>query len=215
VAVVLFDEVELFDVAGACSVLSAAGRQWNFRPFKIHTVASRVGPVETRSQVRLEARLTFSAVAAPEVIVVPGGYGARRALSDTGLLAWLKSAGQSATHLLGIGNGVLLLAAAGLLENHTVAARRELEGPIKEYPPGHSAASSSGSSSASTALDHEIPVLRSKNLFTAQSSAHAADAALALVSALLGSKQASVVAETLGIPFASGSPEQVAIVEKG
>jgi putative intracellular protease/amidase len=206
VAVVLFDEVELFDVAGACSVLSAAGRQWNFRPFKIHTVATRVGPVETRSQVRLEARLTFSAVAAPEVIVVPGGYGARRALSDTGLLAWLKSAGQSATHVLGIGNGVLLLAAADLLGNHTVAARRELEGPIKE---------SSASSSARTALDHETPVLRSKNLFTAQSSADAAAAALALVSALLGAKQAGVVAETLGIPFASGSPEQVAIVEKG
>jgi transcriptional regulator GlxA family with amidase domain len=202
VAVVLFDEVELFDVAGACSVLSAAGRQWNFRPFKIHTVATRVGPIETRSQVRLEARLMLSAVTAPEVIVVPGGYGARRALSDTGLLAWLKSAGQSASHLLGIGNGVLLLGAADLLQDHTVAARRDLEGPLKE-------------SSVSVTLDHETPVFHSKNLFTARSSADAAHAALTLVSALLGAKQAKVVAETLGIAFASGSPEAVSIVEKG
>jgi transcriptional regulator GlxA family with amidase domain len=204
VAVVLFDEVELLDVAGACSVLSAAGRQWNFRPFKIHTVATQVGPIDTRSQVRLEARFTLSAVAAPEIIVVPGGYGARRAISDTGLVAWLKSAGQSATHLLGIGNGVLLLGAADLLANHTVAARHELDGALPE-----------SSSSGNVALDHQTPVLRSKNLFTAQSSAHAADAALALVSALLGTKQAKVVAETLGIPFASGSPDQISILEKG
>ena len=201
-AVVLFDEVELLDVAGACSVLSAAGRQWNFRPFKVHAVATRVGPVETRSQMRLEARHTLSALTAPEIIVVPGGYGARRAMSDPELVAWLKSAGQSATHLVGIGNGVVLLGAAGLLADHTVAARPELQGPLEQ------------SSASKVTLDTEAPVAHSKNLFTAQGSAQAADAALALVSVLLGAKQARVVAETLGIAFASGSPDQVAIVEK-
>lgn len=209
-AILLFDEVELLDVAGVCSVLSAAGRQWNFRPFKIHAVGTRAGLVETRSQVRLEAKLTLSDVPSPEVLVVPGGYGARRALSDSSLLGWLARAGPAATHVLGIGNGLLLLGAAGVLGDRSVAAGRDLGPLLHDSAPG-------------ATLNHEARALESRGLFTAQGSAAAADAALTLVSSVLGAKQARAVAETLGIPLASAPDagvtiapaEGVTIVEKG
>ena len=54
-AIALFDEVELLDVAGPVSVLSGAGRQWNFQPFRIDLVANGVGPVTTRSELSLHA----------------------------------------------------------------------------------------------------------------------------------------------------------------
>ena len=38
VAVVLFDEVELLDVAGPLQVLTLAGRHWTFRTFSVHTL---------------------------------------------------------------------------------------------------------------------------------------------------------------------------------
>ncbi|HEY3254455.1 MAG TPA: hypothetical protein VGJ91_10915, partial [Polyangiaceae bacterium] len=54
-AIALFNEVELLDVAGPIGVLSSAGRQWNFQPFKIDLVARRAGPIATRSALSLEA----------------------------------------------------------------------------------------------------------------------------------------------------------------
>ena len=39
VIVVVFDEVELLDVAAPLEVLSTAGRRWNFRPYKVEVVA--------------------------------------------------------------------------------------------------------------------------------------------------------------------------------
>jgi len=62
---------------------------------------------------------------------------------------------------------------------------------------------------------------QSGNLYTASASAHAVDATLALVGAILGEKQARQVAEAMGFPLARPSkvavPTEapaVAIVEK-
>src|SRR5262249_2873226 len=78
-AIALFDEVELLDVTGPLSVLSCAGRQWNFQPFKIELVASALGSVSTRSGLRLDATCACSASSGVECLIIPGGYGARRA----------------------------------------------------------------------------------------------------------------------------------------
>jgi transcriptional regulator GlxA family with amidase domain len=201
VAVVLFDEVELLDVASVASVLSAAGRQWNYRPFKIHTAGTRVGLVETRSQVRVESKRALGDLPAAEIVVVPGGYGARRALNDAALLAWLKEAGKAASHVLGVGNGVLLLAAAGLVEDRDVALGRELVDSLRELAP-------------LARPDAQTHFRQSGNLFTASASAHAVDAALALVAAILGEKQARQVAESLGIP-APTEPPRVTLPAQG
>src|SRR5262245_33301471 len=114
VSLLLFDEVELLDVSGPLGVLTTAGRQWNWRPFKIQTVAARSGMIETRSQVRLESEATFDSCAAAEILIVPGGYGARRALDDVSTIDWVRNTGEKAMHCLGIGNGILVLAKAGL-----------------------------------------------------------------------------------------------------
>src|SRR6187431_57341 len=91
-AIALFDEVELLDVAGPISVLSGAGRQWNFQPFKIDLVANRTGPIATRSALTLEATHIAATHPGCECLIVPGGYGARHAAKDAEFLAWLERA---------------------------------------------------------------------------------------------------------------------------
>ena len=88
-AIALFDEVELLDVTGPVSVLSSAGRHWNFQPFKIDLVASSVGPVVTRSALRLHATHSTAAHSGAECLIIPGGYGARRASDCEPMLDWV------------------------------------------------------------------------------------------------------------------------------
>jgi putative intracellular protease/amidase len=126
-AIAVFDEVELLDVTGPVSVLSAAGRQWNFQPFKIDLVANGVGPVTTRSALTLHATHEFAHHAGTECLIIPGGYGARRAAEDEALLAWLRRSAAEAEFVAAIGNGVLLLAKAGLLDRVQVAAGADLQ----------------------------------------------------------------------------------------
>src|SRR6187402_1328925 len=112
-AIALFNEVELLDVAGPISVLSSAGRQWNFQPFKLDLVAAGVGPISTRSALGLHA--THAAATHPgcECLIIPGGYGARQAAGDAEFLAWLTRATNGAQFVAAIGNGVWLLAQTG------------------------------------------------------------------------------------------------------
>ncbi|HVU03377.1 MAG TPA: DJ-1/PfpI family protein [Polyangiaceae bacterium] len=200
VAVVLFDEVELLDVAAVASVLSTAGRQWNFRPFKIVPVGASGSSVQTRSQIGLSAPVPFSACAAPELLVVPGGYGARRAAQNAEVLSYLKSAGPGATHLFAVGNGALALAAAGLLEDVDVAVPTDAAESLAEY---------STSARADTAARFRI----SGRVSTAATAGAALEAALQLVATVLGKKQAEAVSRALGIPWVASDPGTVRIVE--
>src|SRR6478735_4300317 len=134
-AIALFDEVELLDVTGPVSVLSGAGRQWNFQPFKIDLVAKSPGRVTTRSALSLEATHGASTHVGAECLIIPGGYGARHAADDAEFLAWLAQAAHSAQFVGAIGNGVWLLAQAGALGDEEVAVSPELASQIASAHP--------------------------------------------------------------------------------
>jgi transcriptional regulator GlxA family with amidase domain len=191
VTVVLFDEVELLDVAAVVSVLTTAGRQWNYRPFKITTAASKPGLVPTRSQTNIEASRLLGSVAQPEIVVVPGGYGARRALDDAALVEWLAKMG-TLEHLVAVGNGALLLAKAGLLADRDVAARGDTKELLAALEP-------------TARIDETSQFRESRGTITAATSLAGIDAALFLVEKILGKKQAAQVAFGLGAPYAPSS----------
>lgn len=193
-ALLLFPEVELLDVALAVSVLSRAGRNWNFRPFKIVPVAEHPGLVETRSQVRVEATRALSECPEPELVIVPGGYGARRALERPGVVAFLERA-RKAEVFLALGHGVLLLARAGLCADTDVAASPETAGLLSEIEP--------------TCRTHgDDPWRRSGRIASARTAIGAAHLALDVVAQAIGDKQARLVAAEIGLEAPpSGAPE--------
>jgi len=200
VAIVLFDEVELLDVAGVASVLGAAGRQWNYRPFRIVPVGKHAGAVETRSQIRLEARSLLQECPTPELVVVPGGYGARRALGDAEIVGYLRAVAPSVTQFLCVGNGALLLASAGITADLDIAVPAETRAALTELSP-------------TTRSDVVARFRESGNVLSAAAAAGAIDAALHLVSKLLGKKQAETVALSLGITWNEGGVSAVTILE--
>jgi transcriptional regulator GlxA family with amidase domain len=61
----------------------------------------------------------FDEVAAPDVVVVPGGIGTRKLIHDDVIRNWLQSVHPNTTLTTSVCTGALLLAAAGLLDGLT------------------------------------------------------------------------------------------------
>jgi transcriptional regulator GlxA family with amidase domain len=139
VALLLFDEVEILDFAGTVQILTLAGRHWNWRPFKIHTVAETPGLIGTCNQLRVEATLRLSDCPGPEVVILPGGYGAVRAARSPAVVSWLSAVLPKAQLICTVGNGALLLAAAERVDGgsegfagHTVSVPQNTSNLLKE-----------------------------------------------------------------------------------
>ena len=186
VALLTFDEVDLLDVAGVVETLARSGRHWNFRPFNVELVGLARAGVKSRSGPRLEVERDLSECADPELVVVPGGYGARRLLDDERVLLWLASAGSTAACVAAIGSGVLLLGRAGLLAGVNVAAQPETAALLEPIAPD-------------ARVDPDRAVVEHEGVLTARASADAIDLALAIVRRTLGAKLADGTARALGL----------------
>jgi transcriptional regulator GlxA family with amidase domain len=185
VVLLVFDEVELLDVAGSVQALSQCGRNWNWRPFKIVVVAKRAGLVSTRNQLRIEATHDFASAPEPEVLLLPGGYGARPASEDQELIDFVRERGANAELVAGLGHGTLVLARAGFLDGVEVAAQREVAELLGEVAP-------------SARPDPTRRLVDSGRVLSAQSGAASIDLGLAIIARLLGKKQALAVSAQLG-----------------
>jgi transcriptional regulator GlxA family with amidase domain len=154
--------------------------------------------LKTPSQLELEAKASFDEVPAPELILVPGGYGARRALGDEAVVRYLATAGAKAAHLFGVGNGTLLLGKAGLLGAAKVSIGADAAVLLNEIAP-------------EARPDADARFSKDGRIVTAATPSGAVDAALRIVQELLGKKQALAVAAALGAT-PPGTAEDVAIV---
>ncbi|RYZ05311.1 MAG: hypothetical protein EOO73_20005 [Myxococcales bacterium] len=198
-AVLVFDEMDLLDVAGPLEVLSTAGRKWNWRAVKAELVASAPGLKTTRAQLALGPAAGLESCPEPELVLIPGGYGARRALEDAELLGYLARVSAGLTLTLAVGSGVLLAARAGLLQGATVAAIPSLEPELRELEP-------------SLTVDARARTATSARAITAAQNGSAIDLGLEVVARLLGSGQAAGTARELG--YAWGT-ETIALEIRG
>lgn len=187
-ALLLFDEVELLDFAGLLQTVTLAGRKWNFRPFKVHPVATAVGRIWTRSQLSVEARFDFAGCPRPEIVVLPGGYGARRAADDEAVQDWLRQVAPDCETVAAVGAGALIAARAGLAEDEPVAVSQSLAELVLD-------------AEARARVDTEARLCRGRQLLTASSPAAGIELGLVLVERALGKKQAVSVARELGYPW--------------
>ena len=192
-AVLLFDEVELWDVTSVMHVASLAGRHWNWRPFRLMPVSATAGLIDTRSQIRLEAPFDFASCPAPEILFIPGGYGARRAASDPRFVDWCAAVAPRSELVLAIGAGVMLLGAAGLLAGGEVAAAADSIEWMRPALP-------------ETRLDTESAVMTSSlggapaKLLTAASGKDGLELALRAVERCLGARLAGQLRSSVGAP---------------
>ncbi|HYI79308.1 MAG TPA: DJ-1/PfpI family protein [Thermoleophilaceae bacterium] len=111
IAIPLFDRFAALDAIGPYQVLGAIpGAEVRF-------TGPEPGPVTTDDRMlTVVADGRWEDVPSPEVIVVPGGIGARPLLRDERMLDWIRGAHRTSRWTTSVCTGSLLLAAAGLLD---------------------------------------------------------------------------------------------------
>lgn len=105
----LFDEITALDLVGPYEVLA------HLPGARVRFVGQRVGRVASDGGLGLHADVTLDEARATDLLLVPGGFGARKLQSDERVLSWLRAIDATTQLTTSVCTGSLLLGAAGLL----------------------------------------------------------------------------------------------------
>lgn len=136
VAIFIFDDVEVLDFAGPFEVFNVTGEIIDPPPFHVYTVAQSAEPVYARGRLSINPHYTVDNCPAPDILLVPGGFGTRALMKDEALLAWLREQAERLDHLLSVCTGSLVLGAAGLLEGLEATTHHTTMDLLRKHAPG-------------------------------------------------------------------------------
>ncbi len=122
VGIILFDDVEVLDFAGPFEVFAVAGNITE-GGFKVVTVAERADttkPIIARNGLKIVPDHALTDAPHLDLLVVPGGQGTRREISNPKLIGWLKRRAAEAQLTTSVCTGAFLLAETGILAGKTV-----------------------------------------------------------------------------------------------
>jgi transcriptional regulator GlxA family with amidase domain len=120
IGIVLFDEVEVLDFCGPFEVFSAVRlseetRRQEKSPFEVELIAQHGQTITTTGGMKLIPNHAFRDCSALDILLVPGGWGTRREISNEVMLAWICEQARQVELVVSICTGSLLLGFAGLL----------------------------------------------------------------------------------------------------
>jgi transcriptional regulator GlxA family with amidase domain len=115
----IFDDAEELDFVGPWEVFTAAAMT-NQVADRVVTIAEHERPVRCAKGLRVLPDHTFANAPALDVVLVPGGQGTRREVSNPVLVEWLRKVGASATWVTSVCTGALLLHHAGFARGRRV-----------------------------------------------------------------------------------------------
>lgn len=128
VAVVLFEGFTVLDVYGPVQAFASVrvprpDGSWH-RLFEIITVAEKAGPIKSGEGPTTCADYAFGDAPACDILLVPGGFGTRQAVSNTPLLLALTAASRKAAVTTTVCTGSALLARTGLMDNRPATSNK-------------------------------------------------------------------------------------------
>jgi len=117
VTILIFNDVEVLDLAGPLDVFSLANEHGERELFDIKITAKNKSAVRAASNgLSLNPDYSIDEISETDILILPGGYDISHVLSDIEILDWIKRLNNSASHVLSVCSGSLILAKAGLLK---------------------------------------------------------------------------------------------------
>lgn len=118
----VFPDVQILDATGPFEVFSSTNRWCDWRrpgeapAYRIELLAADTVPVRATCGIELVPHVALRDVCGPlDTLIVAGGEGARAAVHDRALVAWIQAMAPQARRIASVCTGALLLAEAGLL----------------------------------------------------------------------------------------------------
>jgi transcriptional regulator GlxA family with amidase domain len=185
IAIVLYDDVQLLDVAGPADVFLQADRRAGGSAYEVTFVAAQ-------GNVRGSGGLTMAATPIAEIsshvhtLIVPGGpvEPVADALADTQLLLGIDRMAATATRVVSICSGAFLLGTLGLLDGHRATTHwMALDSFATRFP--------------KVRVEREALFVEDRRIWTSAGVASGIDLALAMVGRDLGPDAALQVARDL------------------
>ncbi|MEA2595842.1 MAG: hypothetical protein QOF01_2311 [Thermomicrobiales bacterium] len=121
VGILIFDEVEVLDFCGPFEVFASASATGEaprdeHRLFTVLTIAEENRTIHCRGGLLVQPHHTLTDHPPLDILVVPGGYGTRRELSNPVVLDWIAAQDKQTSLTASVCTGAFLLAADGLLD---------------------------------------------------------------------------------------------------
>ena len=134
--ILLFDNVEVLDFAGPFEVFSLAKHSQGGNAFAVTTLSETGKPVTACNGLVVLPTASFDTAPDFEVLIVPGGYGARvEQVNNPAVLDWLKVQAGKTKLIASVCTGAFLLAKAGLLEGRAATTHWAHTDELKQaYP---------------------------------------------------------------------------------
>lgn len=135
VATLIYDDAEVLDFAGPFEVFSVTAELAGGRHFDVSIVGEEARIVRAVGGLQVLPHHALVDAPRPDVLVVSGGDGSRRAMTSEPLLGWLAGAAASAEVVLSVCSGSRLLARLGLLDGLEVTTHHEVFEHLRELAP--------------------------------------------------------------------------------
>lgn len=118
IGILIFDGVEEMDFVGPWEVLNAAAE--NDPASEVFTVAPSLAPVTCEKGMVVLPDQSFEDVSELDVLLIPGGSGARREMDNPKTVSWIRSVAPGCTWVTSVCTGAFLLVGAGPGEGRRV-----------------------------------------------------------------------------------------------
>jgi len=193
VGIVVFENVEVLDFCGPFEVLSVTRlneerRREEPSPFKVFLVAESTSPVVATGGMKVLPDYSLENCPQLDILVVPGGWGTRKEMSNERLLRWITDHSRRVETLASVCTGALLLGKAGLLDGKRATTHwRSLDWMQQLFP--------------SVAVEKRLHFVEEGSLFTSAGIAAGIDMSLKVVGRHYGEAIARATARHMEYPF--------------
>ncbi|MBI3460121.1 DJ-1/PfpI family protein [Candidatus Acetothermia bacterium] len=132
IGILVFDQVEELDFVGPLEVFGLLQRM---QPdtVKVFTVEADGKPFRGAFQLQVIPEYSFAHCPPIDILVVPGGRGARTAMNDARVLEFVKTRAAQAEFITSVCTGSLILAKAGLLQGKRATTHRTALDELREF----------------------------------------------------------------------------------
>lgn len=135
IGIVLFDRVDELDAVGPWEVLATWTQEHPEDGYRVVTLAPQSGVVTGARGLGLIAEHAFAEAPTLDVVLHPGGPGARPLLRRRAHLDWVRDRAASASLMTSVCTGSLVYAAAGLLRGRPATTHRASLDQLTELDP--------------------------------------------------------------------------------